>query len=303
MEAQGQGRPVAIPSGVVTFLFTDIEGSTRLWASDADSMAASLRQHDEIIRAVVSEHDGYVFATAGDAFCVAFDRASAALEVARRVQTRLDGAVWPGPALSVRMGIHLGETDERGGDYFGPTVNTAARVAAAGHGGQILVTGVVRSAAGSDALDTIDLGDHSLRDVPGPVRLWQVGAGEHPVLRTMTIRSNLPTPPTRLLGRDGDVHAVRLMLADHRLVTLVAVGGTGKTRLAIDVADAELAHWRDGVWFIDLTHASRDEDVGPVIARAVAGPRKLSTGRKAFLRAWLISTFTSPTPLARAVRT
>ena len=169
------------------------------------------------------------------------------------------------------MGIHLGEADERGGDYFGSAVNIAARVAAAGHGGQILVTDLVMSAVGSDALDLgmTDLGDHSLRDVPDPVRLWQVGADEYPPLRTATIRSNLPTPPTRLLGRDGDVHAVRLMLAEHRLVTLVAAGGTGKTRLAIEVADAELADWRDGVWFVDLTRANSDDDVGPLIARAI----------------------------------
>jgi len=271
VEVTGQGTRGAIPSGIVTFLFTDVEGSTQLWASDADRMAASLRRHDELIRTVVSEHDGYVFATAGDAFCVAFDRASTALEAAHQMQLRLDAVEWPGPALSVRMGTHLGEADERGGDYFGAAVNTAARVAAAGHGGQVLVTDLVRSAVGSDALDfgMTDLGDHSLRDVPDSVRLWQVGVGEYPPLRTTTIRSNLPTPPTRLLGRDGDVRAIRLMLAEHRLVTLVAAGGTGKTRLAIEVADAELAHWRDGVWFVDLTRAHSDDDVGPLIARAV----------------------------------
>ena len=168
VEATGQGTRGAIPSGVVTFLFTDVEGSTQRWASDADRMAASLRRHDELIRAVVSEHDGYVFATAGDAFCVAFDRASTALEAARQMQLRLDVVEWPGPALSVRIGDPSRRGRRTWRRLLRLAVNTAARVAAAGHGGQVLVTDLVMSAVGSDALDfgMIDLGDHSLRDVP-----------------------------------------------------------------------------------------------------------------------------------------
>lgn len=259
-------RGRAIPSGVVTFLFTDVEGSTRWWASDPDAMAASLRRHDEIVRTAIEHRGGFVFATGGDGFCAAFDRPSDALATAGRIQVQLTTETWPGPALRVRIGIHLGEADERGADYFGSTVNTAARVASAGHGGQVLVTETVRSAVG---LDAIDLGRHALRDVPESVHLWQVGAGDFPALRTSTARSNVPSPPTRLLGRDDDVRSVRLMLADHRLVTLVAIGGTGKTRLAIEVADAELEHWRDGVWFSDLTRATGSADVVPVIARAI----------------------------------
>jgi predicted ATPase len=243
-----------------------VEGSTRWWAIDADAMAASLRRHDEIIRSAIEQHAGYVFATGGDGFCAAFALPSEAVAAAVLVQSQLTSAAWPGPALSVRIGIHLGEAEERGSDYFGPPVNTAARVAAAGHGGQVLMTDTVKSAVGIGATD---LGFQLLRDVSESVHLWQVGEGEFPALRTAIARSNVPTPPTRLFGRVDDVRSVRLMLAEDRLVTLVATGGTGKTRLAIEVADAELPHWRDGVWFVDLTGTATGSDVGPAVAKAI----------------------------------
>lgn len=256
----------SIPSGVVAFLFTDVEGSTQRWAADPAAMELSLRVHDSILRSAIERHGGYVFTTAGDAFCAAFQRASDAVASAEAAQSALETAAWPGPVLQVRMGIHLGEAIERAGDYFGPTVNTAARVEAAGHGGQLLVTDAVRSAAG---LEAIDLGPHELRDVPEPVHLWQVGAGDFPPLRTVAHRSNLPAPATRLIGRADDVRAIRLMLAEHRLVTLVAVGGVGKTRLAIEAAEAEAPHWRDGVWFVDLTPVNSDDGVARAVATAL----------------------------------
>ncbi len=251
---------------MVTFLFTDIEGSTQRWAADSEAMASSLRVHDEIVRSAIDRHGGYVFTTAGDAFCAAFQRASDAVAAATAAQAALSVVEWPGPDLRVRMGVHLGEAEERAGDFFGTAVNTAARVGAAGHGGQVLVTDAVRSAAG---LVVTDLGTHELRDVPEPVHLWQVGEGEFPLLRTVGSRSNLPTPATRLVGRAEDVRAVRLMLLEHRLVTLVAVGGVGKTRLAIEVAEAEAPHWRDGVCFVDLTSVNDDDDVARAVATAL----------------------------------
>ena len=134
------------PSGTVTFLFTDVEGSTRLWAADSDAMSASLQVHDRILRWAIESFGGYVFTTAGDSFAAAFARASDAVAAAAQAQRELAGAAWgSGPALRVRMGMHLGEAEERGGDYFGPVVNTAARVEAAGHGGQVLMTAAVRS--------------------------------------------------------------------------------------------------------------------------------------------------------------
>jgi class 3 adenylate cyclase len=156
------GDPGAFPTGTVTFLFTDVEGSTKLWADDEAAMSASLAVHDSILRIAIEERRGYVFTTAGDSFAPAFARASDAVSAATEAQQRLQKADWPGPILKVRMGLHLGEAEERDGDYFGSTVNTTARVEAAGHGGQVVLTDAVRATAGVDATD---LGVHRLRDV------------------------------------------------------------------------------------------------------------------------------------------
>jgi class 3 adenylate cyclase len=134
-----------MPTGIVAFLFTDVEGSTALWAADPSPMEASLALHDRVLRDVTAEHGGYVFTTAGDSFAVAFHSASKALQAARAAQVRLAEADWPGPMLRVRMGLHLGEAIERGGDYFGPTVNLTARLEAAGHGGQVLISEAVQN--------------------------------------------------------------------------------------------------------------------------------------------------------------
>lgn len=170
-----------VPSGTVTFLFTDVEGSTRLWAEDADGMSASLRVHDHIVRSSIESLGGYVFSTAGDSFAAAFALASKAVEATAELQAALANASWPGPGLQVRAGLHLGEAEQRGGDYFGPAVNTAARVSGAGHGGQTLLTEAVRVA--SRVKGTIDLGLHALRDVEEAVHIHQLGEGEFPDLR------------------------------------------------------------------------------------------------------------------------
>jgi class 3 adenylate cyclase len=201
----------------VSFLFTDVEGSTRLWASDSEAMSASLLVHDGILRGAIESHGGYVFTTAGDSFAAAFARSSDAVAAAIAAQRELTAAAWPGPALRVRMGIHIGEAEERGGDYFGPVVNTAARVEAAGHGGQVLVTDAVRTTAA--AADAADLGVHQLRDVDEPIHLYQLGDGEFPRLRVVDAAlTNLPARPTRLIGRDDEVSKVRHLLTTNRLV-------------------------------------------------------------------------------------
>lgn len=258
------------PTGTVTFLFTDVEGSTRLWALDAAAMSASLRLHDRILRDAIVGHAGYVFTTAGDSFAAAFQHASDATAAAIAAQAALSESVWPGPALRVRMGLHVGTAEERGGDYFGPDVNTAARVEAAGHGGQVLITEAVRSTASLAASELTDLGVHRLRDVPASLRLFQLGHERFAALRVVDPGlSNLPVRPTRLLGREAEVAQVRMLLAEHRLVTVAALGGSGKTRVAIAVGEAELAHRSGGVWFVDLTAISRDEDVPSAVAGAV----------------------------------
>ncbi len=250
----------------MTFLFTDVEGSTALWMRDAEGMSASLLVHDDVLRASIESHGGYIFTTAGDAFCAAFRRVSDGVAAAADAQDRLGRVRWPGPELRVRMGLHLGEAVERQGDYFGPVVSIAARVEAAGHGGQVLLTAAVR---GSTAVPTRGLGAHVLRDVVEPMELWQLGDREFPALRSESERSNLPFPPTRLLGRTDEVRRVRELLRDHRLVTLAAGGGTGKTRLAIEVGDQEVPHFPAGVWFVDLTEVAEDHQVAAKVAKTV----------------------------------
>ena len=253
----------------MAFLFTDVEGSTGLWATDAEAMAASLRVHDDVVRTGIEKRGGYVFTTAGDVFCAAFQRASDAVGAAGQIQEALDAAPWPGPSLRVRIGVHLGEAEERAGDYFGPTVNIAARVEAAGHGGQVLITDSVRAAA--NVAGVKDLGEHPLKGVPEQVRIFQVGNEVFPPLRTKgVVGSNLPIPANRAWWAVTKTFVIfGCCWPEHRLVTLMAVGGTGKTRVAIEVADQELAHWRDGVWFVDLTQAGSDADVAVAVARSI----------------------------------
>jgi len=255
------------PSGTVTFLFTDVEGSTRLWAADAEAMSASLLVHDSILREAIEAGGGYVFTTAGDSFAAAFSKASDAVNAAERIQAQLADAAWPGPALRVRIAAHLGEAEERGGDYFGPIVNTTARVESAGHGGQTLITDTVRVAAGIEATD---LGSHRLRDVDEPLRLFQLGDREFPPLRALdnAPETNLPARPNRLIGRAAEVAEARRLLTSHRLVTLSAVGGSGKTRLAVAVGEEELHHRPGGVWFVDLTSVMSPSNIAAAVADA-----------------------------------
>ena len=179
-----------IPAGTVTFLFTDVEGSTALWAADEKAMSVSLAQHDELIRQMIEDHDGYVFSTAGDSFAAAFDAASSAIAAAVATQEALSVVNWRGPNLLVRMGIHLGEAELRGGDYFGSVVNTAARVGNAAHGGQILLTDVARAASSPDGFD---LGEHIFSGLDIAVRVWQIGEGEFPPLRGTNTGDPIPT--------------------------------------------------------------------------------------------------------------
>jgi predicted ATPase/class 3 adenylate cyclase len=261
-------RQPGMPSGMVTFLFTDVEGSTRLWAANPDAMSGSLAVHDTVVRAAIDRCGGYVFATAGDSFAAAFTRATDAVRAAGDIQSALDAAVWPGPALRVRMGMHVGEAEERAGDYFGPAVNTAARVAAAGHGGQVLLTELVRATAA--VTSTTDLGVHRVADVPDALRLFQLGEHQFPPLRVVDRgQSNLPVRRTRLFGRANDLASVRRLLATNRLVTVTAVGGAGKTRLAIAVGEEELPHRSAGVWFADLRAIVNGADVPAAVAKAI----------------------------------
>ena len=258
-----------MPSGTVTFLFSDVVGSTRLWAADAEAMSGALRIHDAIFTESIAEFGGHVFSTAGDSFAAAFDRASSAVGCAQRVQQQLSEAEWGSrPELLVRIGLHVGEAEERDGNYFGPVVNQAARVMAVAHGGQTVLTDGVRDAAGCA---TIDLGTHTLRDIETPIHVNQLGEREFPALRSVGMGIvSLPSPRTSLVGREESVQQVRRLLGAHRLVTLTGVGGCGKTRLSIEVAYREVPTHRDGVWFVDLSAIADEQALPGAFAMALS---------------------------------
>src|SRR5438270_4104738 len=216
------------PSGVVTFLFTDIEGSTRRWEKDPDEMRAALAAHDEVLRNAIEAHGGWLFKHTGDGACAAFASPNSAVDAAVAAQRKLE--------LPVRMGLATGEAELRDGDYFGTVLNRAARVMAAGHGGQILVAESTAVLLGG--VDLLDLGPRRLRDVPMPVGVFQVQAAElraqFPPLRALdTTPGNLRPATTSLIGRESDIDAITTAVRSHRLVTLTGVGGVGKTRLAL----------------------------------------------------------------------
>ena len=239
--------PAAAPSGVVTFLFTDVEGSTRRWEADPDEMRLALAAHDEVLRGAIGAHGGFMFKHTGDGVCAAFSSPRAAVDAAVAAQRALE--------LPVRMGVATGEAELRDGDYFGAVLNRAARVMAAGHGGQVLLA---ESTAGLlSGVDLIDLGPRRLRDLPTPVGVFQVSAPglrkDFPALRALDASpGNLRAATTSFIGRESEVAELQAAVKAHRLVTLTGVGGVGKTRLATEVAARLADEFPDGVWFFEL---------------------------------------------------
>jgi predicted ATPase/class 3 adenylate cyclase len=256
------------PTGTVTFLFTDIEGSTRLWEDHGDAMSAALARHDEIAKSAFDAHGGYVFATGGDGFAVAFGRAADALAAASEVQEALAAEQWDGAVIKARVGLHTGEAEERGGDYFGPAVNRAARVMSAGNGGQTLVTEACARVVDSEAL--VELGEFRLRDLSGPQRVFQVGGGSFPRLRTIdAYPSNLPQNLSTFVGREEQVAQLVEGLRNTSLVTLTGTGGVGKTRLALQACAEALPKFPGGAWFVDLATVRDPEQVVAAVADAL----------------------------------
>jgi predicted ATPase/class 3 adenylate cyclase len=261
------------PAGTVTFLFTDIEGSTRLWECAMDSMKVALERHDSILRSVIEENLGYIFATGGDGFAAAFSRVGEALATAEAAQAMLRAESWPeGVEIRVRMAAHTGEATERRGDYFGPAVNLAARLMATAHGGQVVCSASTASLADT-SVPLRSLGEHRLRDLAAAQQVFQVGEGSFPPLRSVdVVPTNLPTMRTELIGRTDDVAKLSALLQHERLLTLTGVGGVGKTRLALGVAAAVAPYYADGCWLVDLAPVADGAEVPKALAAAIGAP-------------------------------
>ena len=287
-----------LPTGTVTFLFTDVEGSTKLWERYPEAMRASMARHDEVLRGVMESSGGFVFKTIGDAFCVAFPSAPHALEAALAAQRALlsEGQEKTGP-LRVRMALHTGSADERGGDYFGAPVNRVARLLSAGHGGQILLSSATKELV-RDALpegaSLRDLGERRLKDLFRPERVFQLIAPELPTsfppLKTLDARTNnLPAQPTPLVGRESELGEVRDLLRAEgvRLLTLTGPGGIGKTRLGLQVAAELLDEFEDSVFFVALAPITDPALVASAIAEPLgvveAWDQPLEEGLKDYL--------------------
>jgi predicted ATPase/class 3 adenylate cyclase len=255
------------PSGTLTFLFTDIEGSTRLWQLDEGAMRSAVACHDVILRKVIADLGGTVFSGTGDGVAAVFGSASAAVKAALAAQAQLAEQAWPTPdPVRVRMGLHTGEAECRDGDYFGTTVNRAARVMAVGHGGQVLCSSATASLVEAEA-SLVDLGEHRLRDLDRPVHLFQVGVGSFAPPRSLdAFPGNLPAQLTSFVGRGPEMLAVSKALTTSRLVTLTGTGGVGKTRLALQVATDAVTGFPDGRWLCELAAASDADAMSQVIA-------------------------------------
>lgn len=257
-----------------TFLFTDIEGSTRLWEQDAGAMSGVLARHDDLLRAAITAHHGQVFKTVGDAFCAIFDHAADGLNAAVAIQNGLREADLP---VRVRMALHTGPAEERDGDYFGPTLNRIARILSAGHGQQILLSGATRDALNDQpSVELRDLGTHRLRDVSEPVRIFHAilpgVENNFTPLKTLTPRpTNLPAALTSFVGREREVSEIgtRLRNPQTRLLTLVGPGGIGKTRLSLQAAANLRDEFEHGVFFAALGPIHQPELLPDTIARAL----------------------------------
>jgi predicted ATPase/class 3 adenylate cyclase len=243
-----------------TFLFTDIESSTRAWERHPDDMSVALARHDEVIQQAVKGAGGKVFKHTGDGICAVFSTATAALDAALAAQQALQGGEWGTEPLRVRMALHSGVAERRGGDFFGPPLNRTARLLDTAHGEQIVVSLVTAELLRDElppGVDLVDLGEHRLADLTRPEHVFQVSqpdlTGSFPPLRSLgSHRHNLPVAPSSFIGREGELEAVRDLLRSSRLLTLSGVGGVGKTRLALQVAAGLLEAYPDGVFMVEL---------------------------------------------------
>jgi predicted ATPase/class 3 adenylate cyclase len=276
-----------LPSGTVSMMFSDIEGSTLLLSRLGPKYLAALDGHRRIMRQAWVAHAGTEVGTEGDSFFVVFRTAGAAVNAAIQAQRGLEGHPWPsGETIRVRIGIHTGSPQVHEDDYWGMDVHRAARIAAAAHGGQVVMSGVTAELARAELQDGVvvrDLGLHRLKDIPGPEHLFQLTVDglqqDFPALRTLGTSSSLPHPATPMIGRERDVGELTLLPGERgaRLVTLTGPGGSGKTRLAIGVAELLVSRFADGVFFVPLAAVTTAEVMWTSMAEALDVPARERT--------------------------
>ena len=280
-----------LPAGTVTFLLTDIEGSTRLWETESEAMTVALQRHDRLLAEVIAEHGGVVVISRGegDSFFAVFPSAVSAVEAAAVCQLRLGREAWPtGSALRVRMGLHTGEWRVRGADQLDHApINRCARVRAAAHGGQVLVTKATRDLVDgrlSSELGLKRLGEFRLRDLAEPELIFQLTHAELPVdfppIDTLPEGTgNLPLQVSSFIGRARELEQTAAVLSEARIVTLTGAGGVGKTRLALQVAGQVAARFHDGAWLCELAPVRDSAGVDDAVAAvfSVTAPAGQST--------------------------
>ena len=260
------------PSGTVTFLFTDIEGSTRRWEEMPAAMGLALARHDAIVEEAITSHGGVVFSRMGDGMAAAFASARECLEASLEAQRGLAQESWPDEIgeLRVRMGAHTGEGVVVNGQYLNQPLNRCARLMAVAHGGQVVISGTTEPLVrGSlpDGVILVDLGEHRLRDLDRPMHIFQLGEGSFAPLRSLdAFPGNLPVQLTSFVGREGDRATLAKALGKARLVTLTGTGGVGKTRLAVQAAADTLLEFPDGAWLCELAAASDPDSMLEVVA-------------------------------------
>ncbi|MGH7549584.1 MAG: adenylate/guanylate cyclase domain-containing protein, partial [Gemmatimonadota bacterium] len=268
------------PTGNVTFLATDIQGSTEMWERFPREMPHALERHEQLLREAIEGHGGRIFKNVGDGLFTAFSQAPGAVEAALIGQRSLIGEPWITPVpVRVRMALHSGQAEERGDDYFGPPINRVARILSAGHGGQILLSQAVERLVSErfpEGVALRDLGERSLKDLTQPERIFQlVSEGlpvDFPPLNTLDIRPhNLPAQPTPIVGRAREVEEVRRLILrpDVRLVTLLGPSGAGKSRLGLQVAAEVVDAFRHGVFHVEMAVVHEPAQVPEAILNAL----------------------------------
>lgn len=277
--ARADGPTSPVPTGTVTFAFSELEESTKLWTTNRPNALGAITRYEELVRSAAERHHGHVFATSGDSFGLAFDRAGEAADWALDLQASIGAEPWPGGSpIRIRIGLNTGDAEERGHSYFGPAVNIAAHIASAAHGGQTLVSRA--TAALLDGHELRDLGLALIDGMASEQQLNQLGPGEHPPLRADGRRlGNLPRSSGRLYGRADLLDEAAAALEASSIVTLVGPGGIGKTRLALDIARLAGQALTGGLWLVELADVTTSDDVARAVADVLDIPEVLGRSR------------------------